>query len=358
MNIERKLASIRKINNLQPIEGADRIEKATIDGWELVVKKGEFNINDLCVYFEIDSILPERKCFEFMRETKFRVKTRKFRGVYSQGLALPIHTIECEYKKLFPFAKEGYDLTDFLEVKKYDPQLLEENKLKEESSKVIKNPIIKLLCRFKLFRNIFIKKESFAFPSNLISKTDEERLQNMKSILEKEKDSIFYTSEKIDGCSSTFLNFKNKFKVCSRNLALKKDNSKYWKIAEKYNLQKILKNKNLAIQGEILGDKIQGNKYGISGFELYVFNIYDIDKKQYFNLNEMIEFCKENKLKTIPILNTNFKLSSSVEEMVNYSKGKSILNSKIQREGIVFRTLDMRVSFKVINPDFLLKFEE
>jgi RNA ligase (TIGR02306 family) len=89
-NNERKLATIQKIINIEPIADADKIEKATVLGWSMVVKKNEFKIKDLCIYIEIDSIVPDIPYFEFMRERKFRVKTIKLRGVLSQGLLLPL----------------------------------------------------------------------------------------------------------------------------------------------------------------------------------------------------------------------------------------------------------------------------
>ena len=90
----RKLASIQKIVDLQPIPKADRIEVATIQGWQCVVKKGEFQVGDLCVYFEIDSLLPEKPVFEFMRDRKFRVRTIKLMKCVSMGLILPLSIFE------------------------------------------------------------------------------------------------------------------------------------------------------------------------------------------------------------------------------------------------------------------------
>jgi len=90
----RNLASIQKIKSLSPIEGADAIEKAEILGWELVVKKNEFNVGDFCVYCEVDSILPQLPMFEFLRSKKFRIRTAKFRGQISQGIAFPLSILE------------------------------------------------------------------------------------------------------------------------------------------------------------------------------------------------------------------------------------------------------------------------
>lgn len=101
----RKLATIREIKDIQPIEGADRIEVATVDGWQVVIKKGEFKVGDKIIYIEIDSIVPEREEFEFLRDRKFRVRTIKLRKQISQGLIMPL-SILGNYGKLI-YDKEG-----------------------------------------------------------------------------------------------------------------------------------------------------------------------------------------------------------------------------------------------------------
>ncbi|HEX9972761.1 MAG TPA: RNA ligase (ATP), partial [bacterium] len=114
----RKLATIQKIKNLEPIPEADKIEKATVLGWQLVVKKGDFKVGDHCVYCEIDSVLPEKPEYEFLRPRKFRIKTAKLRGQISQGIAFPIGAI----KELANVEiKEGLDVTEIIGVQKYEP---------------------------------------------------------------------------------------------------------------------------------------------------------------------------------------------------------------------------------------------
>ena len=118
----RKLASIQKITALRPIENADKIEVATVLGWQVVVQKGQFKEGDFCVYIEIDSILPDKPDFEFMRERKFRVKTIKLRGQVSQGICFPISILlKATDKDLI--LREGDDMTELLGVRKYDPQI-------------------------------------------------------------------------------------------------------------------------------------------------------------------------------------------------------------------------------------------
>jgi hypothetical protein len=359
----RRLATIQEIKNLRPIDGADKIEVAEILGWECVVKKGEFKVGDKAVYIEIDSIVPERKEFEFLRDRKFRVRTIKLRKQISQGLALPIDILP---KGVYNIDD---DVTEILEIKKYDPQAEAEAKLIE--AKVEKsNPIVKFLCRFSIFKKLFYKPKKGSFPS-FIHKTDETRIQNIPSILEKEKDNEFIVTEKLDGQSATYFLVKDKkslfgkqkytFGVCSRNLLLPiEDNSSYWTIAKQYKIREVLEmiigdQQFVAIQGEILGEGIQGNKYKIKGYDFYAFNLIFPNKKiDSLMARDWLDIVG---IKFVPILEEDFKLKCSVAEMVEYAKGKSTL-LPILREGVVIRSYDKDVSFKVINPEFLLKNEE
>lgn len=165
---------------------------------------------------------------------------------------------------------------------------------------------------------------------------------------------------------------KYQFVVCSRNLTNNDKNSLYWKIAKKYNIEQILReNPTLTIQGEQGDTKIQGDKYGIKEPTMWVFNIIDHEKNYHYSYNEMLIFCLRYRLNVVPLLNTVLpnnngykatqlkELGSTVQELVEFSKGKSVL-ANIQREGVVIRCIDnghKLLSFKVINPDFLLKYE-
>ena len=358
----RKLATIRTIKEMRPIPEADAIETAIVDGWECVVRKSEgFKQGDLIVYIEIDSIVPERPEFEFLRDRKFKVKTIKLRKQISQGLVLPTSILP-EGTKI----EEGYDVTDILGVKKYDPEGDAEQKLSKDAPNP-KNPIIKFLMRFKWYRKYFVKsKRRYGFPDWIV-KTDEERIQN-KTIMfdiEKKKGTLFIVTEKLDGSSlTTFVEKRGKkfdFGVCSRNVNLTNtpDNSAYWTIARQFNIEgvlteiaKLFNADKVVLQGEILGDGIQGNKYKINGYDLYAFNLI-IDGKRIDTLS-MDEILKGFGIKVVPIIDANFKLKDTIPDMVEYAKGDSVL-LKRKREGIVLRNYDNYVSFKVINPEFLLE---
>lgn len=364
----RKLATIRKIKDIQPILDADNIEKAIIDGWEVVIsKKDNFKIGDLVVYIEIDSIVPERPEFEFLRNKNFRIRTTKFLGQISQGLILPLHILP-NVKSTF---YENDDVTEILGVKKYDPQVEDELKLQEQTNIKSTNPLINFLLRFKFFRRQYIKSNYFdnSFPSG-VSKTDEERIQNLTNQYSEFKKYKYFVTEKIDGQSATYVldlkKSKNKqFIVASRNFSIAQDDSSYWFCAEKYQIEKLLRKiakqypdaDKFVIQGEILAPKIQGNKYKKDEPELFVFNIIINGKLLDYNQQKIL--LKDSLLENnqVELLYEDFELPDTVADLINLSKGKSKL-AKINREGIVVRNYEKSISFKAINPDFLLIFEE
>lgn len=346
----RKLASIQKIVDLQPIPNADKIEVATVLGWKCVVKKDEFRVGDLCIYIEIDSIVPDNEYFAFMKERKFRVKTIKLRGQVSQGLVVPLEY----FKNPRYHFNEGLDLTDVMGIKKYDPQGELEEKLAKEKLERSNNKIKKFLSRYSWFRNMF-KNQSGAFPS-FIKKTDEPRIQLFPDICEKYKGIPFQYTEKVDGQSATYFLLKKKrflwlgkkyiFGVCSRNVYLpKRDSSAYWSIAvsEKLEesllkLQKFFDAKLVVIQGEIIGPKIQGDKYGCKDhYRFFVFNVI-IDDEKFVEIPWMWKVFRDRDidLETVPLIMPKETLLESIDQMVQYASGKSMI-ADIQREGIVVR---------------------
>lgn len=364
----RKLASIRKIASLDSIPNADAIEKATIDGWEVVVKKGEFSVGDKCCYIEIDSVVPsDNPAFEFLEGRKYRVRTIKLRKQVSQGIAFPLEALGIED------LPEGTDLTERLKIKKYDPELQKENLMLGDARKK-KNPVHKLLLRYAWYRKLWAKKK--AWPAE-VEKTDEERIQNIPSILRRENRRAFYETEKLDGQSATFFYLrqpwfwkvsKKEFGVCSRNIWLKtKHPCNYWDIAEKFDIQNKLKSygKEVIIQGEIVGPGIQKNKYGLTELDFYVFNVYNKETDEWYGRHGIEAVCSALGLKMVPVIGQGpleELAGSTVQEVVEHVKGNSTL-AKVKREGSVFRELcavtgQRGISFKAINSDFLLKFDE
>jgi hypothetical protein len=385
---ERKLAHIEVIESLSPIPDADKIEVAKVLGWECVVKKGEFKVGERIVYVEVDSIMPDKPEYEFLRDRKFRVRTIKLRGQVSQGLVLPIQSYVLHHLPV------GYDVTELLGITKYlSPSEREETEQQQNTKHWTKNyKLTKWLWRYEWFRN-YIRPITKKWWPEWIAKTDEERIQNLNwdEFYANYKDQEVYVTEKIDYQSVTFTGkilpiFKGwlgklipikkyKFVVCSRNKATENKNSLYWQIAKKYNIKQILKeNPNLTIQGEQGSTKVQSNKYGLTEPTMWVFNIIDHEENYHYNCFEIKQFCDEYNLNAVPILyqelrvdralwrialRTLTSIGSTVQDFVEFSKGKSVL-ANIPREGVVIRCIvDGRkvFSFKVVNPDFLLKYD-
>jgi len=365
--MSRKLASIKIISDIQPIENRDRIELVIVDGWQIIVKKDEYQIGDKTIFVEIDSVLPEMPEFEFLRPKKFRIKTMKMAGTLSQGICLPL--------SILPKDKEYNiedDVTNIIGIKQYEiTRDIEPEETSSKNNKKFQHPIFKYLFKYSFFRNILLpKKENKDFPE-FISKTDECRIQNMPFIL-KNKDNTYVVREKIDGQSGTFFLKKMKkkwpwqkqnydFGVCSRNLRLwNESDSSYWFVVKKYNIKEVLKNiikdnDFVAIQGECISPKVQGNKYKVKESDLYAFNLIYPDGKVSCLWGE--EILKEYGIKWCPLIDKNYVLPNTVNELLDYSTGKSKLYNTL-REGLVFRNYEKNLSFKAVSPDFLIKNDE
>ncbi len=335
MTTERKLASVVKIVDIQPIPGADAIVVATVKGWKVVVKVNEYKVGDLAVYYEIDSFLPVRPQFEFLRKSSFkrmgssegfRLKTIRLRGQISQGLLTPI-------PEGISNPKEGDDLTETLGIVKYEP------------------PIPAQLAG----------KIKGTFPS-FIPKTEEIRIQNFESEVGfSPVGERAYVTEKLDGTSFTCYFNNGVFGVCGRNWELTEtsDNS-LWRMANLLQLkEKMTKHgKNIALQGELIGAGINGNLYGLSDHKLYFFTGYDIDKgrRMFFDELEWVLFGLQ--LQMVPVLEKyGFVIpneSNIVDYMLKYAEGKSVLNMEVDREGVVVRGLEREFSFKAISNTYLL----
>jgi RNA ligase (TIGR02306 family) len=366
--MDRKLASIQLIKEILPIEGADAIELAVVNGWKVVVAKNVgHQAGDHVVYCEIDSFLPIREEFEFLRKSSykkmgdqegFRLRTIKLRGQVSQGLILPMSI----FGDFGWTAYEGLDVTDRLGIVKYEPPIPAE----------------------------LAGKVKGQFPS-FLKKTDEERVQNLTKEYEELKYQSkhkFYVTEKLDGSSATFYVRDGEFGVCSRNLELadpdevteadllcgddadrpKKENS-FWKVAKELGLREKMSSlgKNICFQGELIGEGIQGNPYKIKGQTVRFFNVYDIDSGEYYPLHDMLGLLESLELEPVPVLDAEFMLPDSVDLMLEYADGKTAMRPPafkdwkdpgFEREGVVVRSLDMTVSFKAISNKFLLKNEQ
>lgn len=335
--MERKLARIERILQIASIPGADAIEAATVGGWKVVVKKGLYKADQLAVFFEIDSLIPHRPWSAFLfKDTRelYRLKTVKLRGQISQGLLVPIEEIPELAAREWT---EGDDLTELLVIKKWEPN-------------IPANLAGQIKGNFPTF----------------LRKTDECRIQSSPEVLDEIKDIPIYISLKMDGTSLTAYKHEGVFGVCSRNLELREEGGDdYWAMAKALKLPETLPD-GYAIQGEMCGPGIQGNKAGLKEGQLFVFNVWDINEQRYLDYGAFETFVRDLGLQTVPILVSAStvapRLPDTVNDWLSYVETITYPNGA-QAEGVVVRplveryspTLDSRLSFKVISNKFLLK---
>jgi RNA ligase (TIGR02306 family) len=337
---DRKLATIRTIDAINPIDGADQIEVATVGGWKVVVKKGEFNVGDLAVYFEIDSWIPTelasflskgKEPHEYNGVKGERLRTARLRKQLSQGLLLPIP--EDTKKGAGILIEAGLDVTDHFGIQKWEPPF---------------NAQLAGMCKGN-------------FPS-FIPKTNEERIQNLSRELQEwahDPDLVWEVTEKLDGSSMTVYINNGEFGVCSRNLELKLEDTDnaFVSAANSYELENKLRNsnRNLALQGELISSGIQGNPYRLNNGQsaYFIYKIWDIDNQCYLSPKDRRQFCKDNELTHVPLISlAESLLGKTMEQMLEEANGESVLNANTKREGLVFKS--KAGSFKAISNDWLL----
>lgn len=345
----RKLASIRRIDALDPIEGADKIEVATVGGWKVVCQKGLYNVGDLAVYFEIDSWIPTAvapfltkagqypKVFEGVEGE--RLKTIKLRGQLSQGLLMPL---EEACKNIESELFEGLDVTFPLGVLKWE----------------------------KVIPAQLAGQAKGNFPT-LIPKTDQERAQNLvKEITAANEAGMkFEITEKLEGSSMTVYLMENdegeqEFGVCSRNLNLKETaGNTFWDVARAEDIEAKMRavGGNFAIQGELIGPGIQGNIYKLNKCEFRVFDVYDIRNGDYMKPHDRRELIEKMGLKHVPVLVAGGSLYDTLgitdmPQLLKFAEGKSVMGDITgpEREGLVFKQVDGGMTFKVISNKYLL----
>jgi len=334
----RKMASIKIINDIQPISGADAIECAILGGWKVVIKKGDFAIGDRVIYCEIDSWIPNHLA-PFLSKGKEprvyenipgeRLRTVRLRGQLSQGLLLPTSCLTNYGADL----SEGDEVTETLGIVKYEPPV---------SAQLAGNA-----------KGIF---------PGFIPKTDQERIQNLSDGFQlwKSLSMEFEVTEKLDGSSMTVFHRDGEIGVCSRNLELKEDDSNtFWRVAKADGLIDKLSSvgANIALQGELVGEGIQGNLYALKGQTFYVYDIYNIETGEYCNPQERRTLCAELGIKHVPVINTNSQVMNTIDEMLISAETKSTLNPKVNQEGYVYKcaNTDNGITFKVISNLFLLR---
>lgn len=378
--MSRKLASVQKIKAIKPIEGADKIEIVQVLNWDCVAKKGEYQVGDKVIYFEIDSLLPDIPMLEWLKGSswsqklnKYKISTHKFRGQISQGLVIPIKdfpefikqvaasldpTLVTKIDKLEitepEGLEEGLDLTEVLNIEKYEPP-------------VSNGPLGET-----------ISHEWY------VPKTDEERIQvcaeNVLPEYIKREQNEWYASIKLDGTSCTAGLFEDAFLIGGRNQWYKDENM-YTTTVKKYgDLEAKLRDylaetgKYVVFQGELCGPGIQSNRLGLKEKEWFIFNVFVSDTGKYDSYTKcdligMLGMCETFGLKHVPLVDFEDKfdfkaednVDKTVENLLSYVDGikyrtyfEDASPSQIA-EGLVFRLNDMTNSFKVISNKFLLK---
>mgnify|MGYP000496935468 CR=1 FL=1 len=353
----RKLAKIVKIDALTPIEGADKIEVATVGGWKVVAQKGLYNVGDLAVYFEIDSWIPHTlapflskgqhpRVFEGVQGE--RLKTIKLRGQLSQGLLMPVHNDKTgAYLMIYTddtgeyslTVSEDQDVTDALGIKKWEKAIPAQ---------------LAGVCKGN-------------FPTE-IPKTDQERAQNMvKEIVSANEAGLKYEiTEKLEGSSMTVYRMRGEFGVCSRNMNLKEvAGNTFWDVARADDIEAKMvdvdEHWDFAIQGELVGPGIQGNIYGLTKCEFRVFDVYDIQMGAYMKPEARRALIERMGLNHVPVLAAQASLYDTlgitdIPQLLKFADGKSVMgniNGPL-REGVVFKEVNGGMTFKVISNQYLL----
>lgn len=363
----RKLVTLRKVKEINPIKNADMIERLTVDGWNVVSKKDDFEVGDVGVFFEVDSGLPvedTRYDFlskggskEFHGKQVYRIRTMRLRGVISQGLLKPLS----EYPEIENYLltnnnsideaiEERLDFSELLDVIKYEPPM------KVRGADAAGN-----------------------FPY-WIRKTEQERINNVYDIMHCDhQHDEFVATLKMDGSSTTvaYITDSEKFYdtlpvddhggqlfVCSRNQTLKDGNSAYHLAVENINLYDKLKSyhmrtgRQVAVQGELLGTGVQGTREKIYNYTIHVFSLFDIDNQVYLPWDEVETFCNELSIPHVKVLGRfkPFEKFSSVDDFIDYANGIEPVYADIP-EGVVFHEVNGVTSFKAISTHYLLKFE-
>jgi RNA ligase (TIGR02306 family) len=336
-----KLATIERIVSIKPIIGADLIELVEVQGWNVVVSKGDYNIGDLCVYIPIDTqIDPSVKGFErFVTKSGnlVRINTKKIRGVYSQGLVMKFTDFDLSVQtEIMADLTIGTDVSKFIGVTKFSKDLPDTNSVSSNSK---------------------------PFPIYIIDKTDEDNLRTKKNCLQELINKPIYITKKMDGSSMTIIKKSgSEILVCSRNLIVEPTHAMYLFYESK--LKSIIENMeltNIAIQGEYCGPKVNGNKLNLKTFEYYIFNVKDLSTNKYYSLDELEQFVTTHGLQMVPLIDKFVcPEEMGIQEFQDIANKVTYCSGSKSGEGIVIRpqvpvyseVLGKNLSCKVINQEY------
>ena len=397
-NNERELAYIVCVDKITPMD-ADRLECAHVGGWNCVVGKGEFRPGSAAVYFEIDSQLPDVRPFcsmQFLVSKKYKIKSQKIRGVISQGLLVPVSAfgwVDNEYGVVYVPDEKGFRKADdesrfVTEKLGVTYAVVEDNihkartpdrskELARRYPNFFSNPIIRRLMRYDWFRKYIVyvfptPKKKNRWPSHIAAKTDVERVQNMMWVLDDKQP--YVATEKVDGSSCSVMAERKAFGrfqyyVCSRNVVFEDRNQKcfydsnvYFEMFERYNLKEIITQimkdydlLNLAIQMEVYGEGIQKRDYSLKEHRIAVFHMVSNGIK--FPMDKTVEICEKYGLPHVAIVDDNYILPDTIEELQEFVEGAPSEIDGGMREGIVFYDKETgQQYFKFVSPNYLLSY--
>lgn len=400
---ERELAYVVLIDGIEPIPGYDRVETAIVGGWHVIVQKGQFNVGDPAIYFEIDSRVPkDKECFAFLEKRNYKIKTLKMCKTISQGLLM--HASDFGWKVIMdgatpmifnPDKKESYFavdesrfLTKILGVTYADdednqrkaPSVDKYKKMVQRHPNIFKKPWARWLMKRSWGRKIMFfffgkkKDKKGGWPSHIAAKTDVERINNMIWVLKDKKP--YVATEKVDGSSFSAMAERGRFGkikyyVCSRNVVFDTpdapcfyDNNIYFEAWSKYNLKEIITNilndynlSNVAIQAEVYGDGVQKRDYSLHNGEHHMAVFHIVSNGVKFPMDKTVKICEKYGLPHVPIVDDNYILPDTIDELQAYVEGAQSMIDGKPREGIVFYDKETgQRYFKFVSPDFLMKY--
>lgn len=324
----KNLATIQKVTNVRNHPNADALDLVQILGWQVVTKRGEYKDGDICVYVVIDTVLPERPEFEFLRNKSFRIKPIRLRQEYSNGICFPISFVpgycgptadgngffinrKTDVGEDHGIYEVGDDVTDDLGIKKYEKPISPE----------------------------LAGQAVGGFPSFLII-TDEDNLRTYPDAVPELYGRPYYITRKEDGSSGTYFLNNGEFGVCSRRIHLKDtEGNGFWKIARKYDIEAKLRSafpdKNIAIQGEVVGPGVQKNPMGLTDLDFRLFNIFDINGRGYLDYAKIVDFCGTTGIPMVPVIAEGNAFGYNLSDLIMLAREQTY--GVNPAEGIVIR---------------------
>lgn len=388
----RKLATIRRIADIQPIEGADAIECVTIDGWKVVAQKSMgYRVGGLVIYFEIDSWIPHKLAPFLTKNAAIprqfngvdgeRLRTIKLRGQVSQGLLMPLNVLWCgphinePFMGVCPFDPQG----EWIRPSELDEDGFALDDSFDKADDLVETDILVdgewtrgTIEGLDVSERLGVQKweapispqmqgqAKGTFPTQYASKTDQERIQNMWREVYTRRNELFEWTLKLDGSSMTVFRIDGELRVASRNLELKiaPENleNAYVKLALDVGQRIADYEGDIVIQGELMGPGVQGNRENLHDLKFFVFEIVDPKTRLKWNAETRTRFVVKHGLSHVPVLGSYRELPfESVQDALDLADSLGSINHKIA-EGVVFKSItDPEFSFKVISNRFLIR---